>query len=115
MRTITLYTFGILDSADTCRVAPFPTVFILWYAGVHVSTMNCGNESSYIESSVDEALGLGPTLSVPDVNLNYWHVQFRGHFDDSGFWCQHNIVEDMVALQNFFDVIRDNMRVSVFG
>jgi len=71
MRTITLYAFGILNSADTCRVAPFPIVFTLWYAWVYVGTMNCGDEASYIESSVDEAFGLEPALSVPDVNPNY--------------------------------------------
>jgi len=51
-------------------VAPFPTVFALWYTRVHVGITNCGNEASYIESSVDEALGLGPALSIPDVNSN---------------------------------------------
>jgi len=30
--------------------------------------MNWGNKASYIESAVDEALGLRPTLSIPDVN-----------------------------------------------
>jgi len=84
-------------------------------SGCHNSTTNCDNEASYIESSIDEALSLGPTLSILDINPNYWHVQFGGHFDDSEFWCQHNVVKDMVALQKNFDFIRGNMRVSVFG
>ena len=76
--------------------------------------MNCGDEASYIKSSIDKILGLEPALSIPDVDPNYWHVWFGEHFDNSGFQCQHNVVEDMVALQNFFNIIRGDMRVSVF-
>ena len=114
MKTIILYVFSILDSTDTCRVVLFPIVFTLWCTGVHVDIMNYSNEAFYIESSVDETLGLGPALCVPDVNPNDWHVQFREYFDDFGFQCQNNIVENMVTLQNSFDIIRDNVRVNVF-
>ena len=67
--------------------------------------MNCCNKASYIESSVDKAFGLGSTLSVPYVNPNDGYVQFGGYFDDPRFRYQNNIVKDMIAFQNSFDVI----------
>jgi len=76
----------------------FPTVFTLWYFRVHISATNCGNETSDIEPSVDEALCFSATLSIPDVDPYSGHVKFGGHLDYSWFRSQDNIIEDVVAL-----------------
>jgi len=42
-------------------------------------------------------------------------VRFGGHLDDSWFGGQDDIVEDVVVLQNFFHVIREDAGVGLFG
>jgi len=46
-------TSGSLNPAQKCSVAPFPAVFALQYAGVHVGTTDCRDIIPDIESPVD--------------------------------------------------------------
>lgn len=86
-------------------MTPFPTVFTLWYSRVHICTMNHGNEATNIKSPVDETLSFGSALSIPDIDPDDRYVQFEGYLDDSWFRGQDNVVENVVALQNFFYII----------
>jgi len=46
-------TLGPLNSTRECYVTPFPTIFTLWNARVHVGTLNSSDILSNIEASVD--------------------------------------------------------------
>ena len=63
-------------------VVPFPAVFALRDARIHVSTSNCGNMLTYIKSSVNLTLGFSTILGVPNVNPDDSHVRFWRSFDD---------------------------------
>ena len=53
VRTIAFDTFGTLDSAQKCSVAPLPAVFALWDAMVHVGSPNGCDVVSDIEIPID--------------------------------------------------------------
>jgi len=74
VRTIAPHTLSSLDTANTCHMAPLPTVLALWYSRIHVCTMDCCNVASYIELSIDNSLGILSHLDVPDVNLYNGHI-----------------------------------------
>ena len=44
---------GSLNSARECCMTPFPTIFTLWNARVHVSSLNGCDILTNIEASVD--------------------------------------------------------------
>ena len=83
VRAIALDTLCPLNSAHTWCMTLFPTVFTLWYSRVHVNITNCGNKTSNVEPSTDEALCFSATLSVPDINPYNGHIGFGGHLDYS--------------------------------
>ena len=109
--TIVLNAFGPLNSTHTSSVTPFPAVFTLQHTRVHVHTINCGDEAAYIEPPVDEALGFGTTLCIPYIDSYNGHVQLRGDFDYSQFGGQNDVVEDMIAYQDIFYLVRGQTRV----
>jgi len=84
VRAVTFNTFYPLNSTHTCHIILFPTVFTLWYSGIHISTTNCGDKTSNIESSIDKTPCFRATLSIPDINLDNDYVWLRRHFDY--FW-----------------------------
>jgi len=74
MGTIVLDTFRTLNMAHTSCMSPFPAVFALQYSRVHVCSMHYGNEVAYIEMPVDDSLGFGAVLHVPNIDPNNGHV-----------------------------------------
>ena len=83
VRAIALDTLCPLNSAHTWCMTLFPTVFILWYSRIHVNVTNCGDETSDVEPSIDEALWFSATLSVPDIDPYNGHIGFGEHLDYS--------------------------------
>jgi len=75
MRPVTLNTFGLLNTICSHHVPPFPTILALQNIWVYVGSTNCGNKAFYIEASVDYFLGVGPILSVPNINPDYGHIR----------------------------------------
>jgi len=55
-------------------MSPFPAIFTLKYAGVHISSSNDGNIPSNIKASIDKTFGLAPALKIPNVNPNDRHI-----------------------------------------
>jgi len=51
-------------------MSPFPAIFTLKYAGVHISSPNGSNISFNIKASIDKTFGLAPALNIPNVNPN---------------------------------------------
>jgi len=85
MWAVTLDAFCSLDSAYACKVTPFPAIFALGNVWIHVCTLNSGDESSYVEPSVNKGFSFGATLSILNVDLYYGHIRLRGNLDYSGF------------------------------
>jgi len=74
MRAITLHTFSPLDTAYSSHVTPLPTVLTLKNTQIYIGPAYCSDITSNIEMSVDNFLGVGPILHVPDVDLYDSHV-----------------------------------------
>jgi len=54
---------------------------------------------------VDDFLNIGSILHVPNVDPYDGHVGFGGYLDDAWFRGKNNIVEQVVILQNIFNII----------
>ena len=74
MRAVTLHTFSLLDAVHSSHVIPLPTILTLRNTWVYVGPVYHGDITSNIEMSVDNFLGIGSILHVPDVNLYDSHV-----------------------------------------
>ena len=74
---IALCTSGYIRVTTKCRMSLFLTVLVLWNVGICIHTINSGDISSNIELLVDNVLSSWSTLQVPDVNLNYYYIQFE--------------------------------------
>jgi len=85
MWAITSDAFCPLDSAYACRVTPFPAIFALENTWIHVCASDGGDESSYVEPSVNKGFSFGAALSIPNINLYYGHVRLQRNLDYSGF------------------------------
>ena len=68
--------------------------------------MNCSNETANIEPPINETLGFGAALCIPYIDPDEGYVQLVRYLNDSWFRGQDNIIEDVVALQNFFYIVR---------
>jgi len=44
-------------------------------------------------------------LSVPNIDPDYGHVGLGKDFDDMRFRCRDNVIKDVVAFENTFDII----------
>jgi len=102
---IVLDAFGPLDSTWECGMTPFPAVFILRNPRVYVSISNSHNEPTDIEASVNKSLGFTATLDIPYIDPNNCHVWFRRHFDDAWFEYKSNIVENLILLDDSFNIV----------
>ena len=58
VRAITPHTLSPLNAANTCRIAPLPTILALWYFLVHICTMNYCNIATDVEPTIDDFLGI---------------------------------------------------------
>ena len=74
MSSIALSAPGDVRVTTKCRMSPLPTVFTLRNPWVHVSSANDCNESSNIESLIDNVLRARTTLEIPDVHPYYCFV-----------------------------------------
>jgi len=83
--TIELDILRTLNLAHTSCMSPFSVFFILWYSGVHVYSMHCGNKASYVEMLVNDYLGFGAILHIPNVDSYDGHVRLWRDLDNSGF------------------------------
>ena len=114
MQAVALYAFCLLNSAYTCRVALFPAILTLGNIQVHICISNCSDKSSNIKSFVNEGFSFGTTLSIPNINPNYYYVWLGRHLDDPGFWGQNNIIENIIVLKNLFNIIWYDTYISGF-
>ena len=64
-------------------MSPFPVIFTLRYARVHIGSSNGSNIPSNIKALIDKTFDLAPTLNIPNVNPNNRHIQLGRNFDNS--------------------------------
>ena len=93
-----------LESCIKCWVILFPAIFTLWDSRVYISSSDCHNILSNIETPIDKTFSFCTTLDIPNVNLDNCHVQFRRHFDHSWFRSKIDVVNDLILLDNGFNV-----------
>ena len=113
MRAVTLHTFSPLDAVHSSHVTPLPTILILRNTWVHVGPVYHGDITSNVEMSVDNFLSVGSILHIPDVNLYDSHVWLRWNLDNSRFKCKNDFVEDIVLFEDFFNIFREDVSVSL--
>ena len=102
MWAIALYAFCPLNSVYAYRVALLLAILALGNTWVHICISNCSNKSSNVKSSVNKGFGLGTTLSIPNINPDYYHIWLWRHLNDSGFQYQNNIVKKCGCSWEFF-------------
>ena len=71
---------------------------------IHVGSSNNCNKPPYIETSVNKTFSLTSALNIPDVNPNNWYIRLRWNFDNTQFWCENNIVKDLILFDDTFNI-----------
>lgn len=104
MESIALDALWTLEPTRKGWVTPFLAIFILWDSRVCVSSSDYYYVLSDIEVPIDETFGFCTTLGVPNVDPDNSHVKFRRCFDYSWFEHKSNVIENMVLLDNEFNV-----------
>ena len=105
MYSITFDTLRPLSSAQESCISLFPSILALRDIWVHVHTSNSSNVVSYIEISVNKPVCLTSALDIPNIQPNDHYIQFRWHFDDSGFWSNYDVIENIIVLNDHFNNI----------
>ena len=93
---------------------PFPVILVLRHAWIYICTSDGSNIASYIEAFVNKTSCLASALNIPNIHSNYSHVWLRKDFDNMWFWCQNNIIENLVLFDDIFNHIWSNRSKSVF-
>ena len=114
MRPVTLYALSPLNTIYSCCVPSLLAVFALWHAQVHVSSTNYSNKAFYIEILIDNLLAIWSALGIPNIDPNYEHVGFQKDLNDVRFRCKDDIIENMVGLENVFNIIQENTSIHSF-
>ena len=93
----------------------FLAVFTLEDIRIYVCTLDSCYMASNIKASIDEILGFGTTLRIPNVDLDNSYVRFRRGFDNSMIWGKYSIIKNISHLKDSFDYISSDQEVCVFN
>ena len=104
--TIALDAFSSLNATRKGGVSPLPAILALGNSRIHVRTSNCGDVIAHIEAPVNEKFCVFSTLNIPDVEPNDGHIRLRRNFNNSQFRRKGDVVENMILLEDGFDVKR---------
>ena len=86
----------------------FLAVFTLEDIRIYICTLNSCD-------IVDEILGFGTTLRIPNVDLDNSYVRFRRGFDNSMIWGKYSIIKNISHLKDSFDYISSDQEVCIFN
>jgi len=67
VRTIAFDAFSTLDSTRKCCVSPFPAVFALRNARVHIGSLNGRDIVANIKAPIDKHFCIIAALDIPDI------------------------------------------------
>ena len=68
--------------------------------------MYYSDETSHVESLINNWFGLRTILYVPDIDPNDGHIQFWWDFDNSRPRGKNDVIENVIALKNFLNIFR---------
>ena len=104
--TIALDAFSSLNATQKGRMSPLPAILALGDSQIHIRTSNCGDVIAHIEAPVNEKFSVFSTFNIPDVDPNNGHIRFRRDFNNSRFRRERDVVENVVLLEDGFNVER---------
>ena len=104
--TVALDAFSSLNATQKGGVSPLPAILALENSRIHIHTSNCGDVIAHIEAPVNEKFSIFSTLNIPDVDPNNGHIRLRRDFNNSRFRHEGDVVENMILLEDGFDVKR---------
>jgi len=102
---VEIITFGVFSSmniVDKGNMASSPTILTLENSGIYVGVPNGSKMSSNIEWPVNESFCFYPTLSIPNIYLDYSYVWLRRYIDNMWFRYEIYVVEYMHQLNDVF-------------
>jgi len=111
--TIALSAFRSLNATDSCQVIPLPAIFALGNTRVHVGISYCSDNVSNIESSVDDSSDIAIILVVPNIDPDNCHIRLGRDFNNVWSQCKDNVVEDVIILEDAFDILRGDMHARI--
>ena len=103
--------FRTLNTANSCYVSLFPTIFALRSAWVHVSTSHHSNDTSNIELPIDDFFSIITILYIPYINSDNSHIWLGWKFNDSQSWCKDDIIENVIVFEDTFDILKEDVHV----
>jgi len=103
--TVALDAFSSLNATRKGGVSPLPAILALGNSWIHIRTSNCGDVIAHIEAPVNK-FSIFSTLNIPDVDPNDGHIRLRRDFNNSQFRCEEDVVENMILLEDGFDIKR---------
>jgi len=104
--TVALDAFSSLNATRKGGVSPLPAILALGNSRIHIRTSNCDDVIAHIEAPVNEKFSVFSTLNIPDVNPNNGYIKLRRDFNNSRFRREGDVVENMILLEDGFDVKR---------
>jgi len=110
---VALDAFSSLNAIQKGGVSPLPAILTLGNSQIHICTSNCGDVIAHIEAPVNEKFSIFPTLNIPDVYPNNGHIRLRRDFNNSRFRREGDVVENMILLEDGFDVKRSKFLYGV--
>jgi len=104
MGTIALNAFSSLNTTRKGGVAPLPAIFALRDSQIHIRSSNHGDVIAHIKAPVNKKFSVLTTSNIPDINPNDGHIRLRRDFNNSQFRRKGDVVENMVLLEDGFDI-----------
>ena len=110
MRAIAFYAFGSLDMAYLCWMTSLPTILTLRDTRIYIGVSH-HDDTSYIKTFINNFLSIITVFGILYVNPDNSHVRFRRDLDNAWFWCEDDIIKDMIILEDAFNIFRKDTSV----
>ena len=111
MRPIAFGTLRPLNAANPYHMTLLPTILVLRNLQVHIGSPYSSDDASNVKTSVNDFFCICAILDIPDIDLYNSHVRLGRYFDNAQFRCKNYVIENVVILEDAFNIIRGYMRV----
>ena len=113
MRPIAFGILRSLNAANLYYMILLPTILILRNPQVHVGFPYSSNNTSNVKTSVNDLFCICAILDIPDIDPYNSYIRLGRYFNNVWFRCKDYVVENVVILEDAFNIIRGYMRVQV--
>ena len=113
MRPIAFGTLRPLNVANLYHMTPLPAIPALRNPQVYIGFPYSSDNTPNIETSVNDFFYICAILGIPDIDLYNSHVRLGRYFDNVRFRYKDYIIENIVILEDAFNIIREYVRVQV--